>query len=166
MSVDLAWFDVALLAILGLSVLIGLWRGFVFEIVSLLGWVIAFVFANTFAPLLSPLLPWNQDEPALQFWVGYVVIFVFVLILCGVLARLMRALISATPLSVIDRLLGGVFGVARGAVALVIVAALVMLSPYAHSSWYEHSYGALWLGQAIQSLKPVLPHSVNVHIDT
>src|SRR5262249_38789859 len=132
MSVDLAWFDIALLAILGLSVLIGLWRGFVFEIVSLLGWVIAFIFANTLAPLLNPLLPGNQDEPALRFWVAYVLIFVFVLILCGVLARLMRALISATPLSVIDRLLGGMFGVARGAVALVIVAILVTLSPYAH----------------------------------
>src|SRR5262249_52316134 len=53
-TVNLGWVDIALLAILGLSVLVGLWRGFVFEIVSLLGWVIAFIFANTGAPLLSP----------------------------------------------------------------------------------------------------------------
>ena len=166
MTLDLGWVDIALLAILGLSVIVGLWRGFVFEIVSLLGWVIAFVLANTCAPLLSPLLPWGEGSAPERFWVAYVLVFVLVLILCSVLARLMRALISATPLSMFDRLLGGAFGVARGAVVLVIVAMLVTLSPFAHSSWWQQSRGALWLGQTLESLKPVLPKSVNVHIDT
>jgi membrane protein required for colicin V production len=163
---DLGWCDLALLAILGLSVIAGLWRGFVFEIVSLLGWVIAFVFANTLTPILNPLLPWSEESAGVRFWGTYVIIFVLVLILCGILARLMRALISATPLSILDRLLGGAFGVARGAVVLVIVAMLVTLSPFAHSSWWQQSQGALWLGQAIESLKPVLPQSVNVRINT
>jgi membrane protein required for colicin V production len=165
-TTDLGWVDLSLLAILGVSVLVGLWRGFVFEIVSLLGWVIAFVLANTLAPLLSPLLPWGEAGTPERFWVSYVLVFLLVLILCGILARLMRALISATPLTFIDRLLGGAFGVARGAVVLVIVAMLVTLSPFAHSSSWRQSHGALWLGQAIESLKPVLPQSLNVHIDT
>ena len=166
MTTDLGWVDLSLLAILGVSVLVGLWRGFVFEIVSLLGWVIAFVLANTLAPLLSPLLPWGEAGTPERFWVSYVLVFLLVLILCGILARLMRALISATPLTFIDRLLGGAFGVARGAVVLVIVAMLVTLSPFAHSSAWRQSHGALWLGQAIESLKPVLPQSLNVHINT
>jgi membrane protein required for colicin V production len=163
---DLGWVDIALLALLGLSVLVGLWRGFVFEIVSLLGWVIAFIFANTCAPLLSPLLPWGETATPERFWIAYVLVFLFVLILCGLLARMMRALISATPLSFIDRVLGGVFGVARGAIVLVIVAMLVTLSPFAHSSWWQQSQGALWLGQALGTLKPMLPQSVGMHIDT
>jgi membrane protein required for colicin V production len=165
-TTDLGWVDLSLLAILGISVLVGLWRGFVFEIVSLLGWVIAFVLANTLAPLLSPLLPWGEPGSPERFWIAYVLLFVLILILCSILARLMRALISATPLTFIDRLLGGAFGVARGAVVLVIVAMLVTLSPFAHSSAWRQSHGALWLGQAIESLKPVLPQSLNVHINT
>jgi len=162
----LAWVDIALLAVLALSVLVGLWRGFVFEIVSLLGWVAAFVFANLCAPFVSELLPWEQGVPAVRFWLAYALVFVVVLILCTLLARLMRALISATPLSLLDRMLGGAFGVARGAVVLVAFATLVTLSPFAHDAWWQQSRGAYWLGQALGGLKPVLPQPLNSRIDT
>jgi membrane protein required for colicin V production len=161
---DLGWVDITLLAVLGLSVLVGLWRGFVFEIVSLLGWLAAFILANTFAPVASDLLPWGQGGPA-HFWAAYVMVFVLVLIACGLLARLLRALISATPLSFVDRLLGGAFGVARGVVVLVVAAMLITLSPFAHDAWWRQSHGALWLGQALGGLKPVLPQSLHSRID-
>ena len=80
MTTDLAsglgWVDIALLAVLALSVLVGLWRGFVFEIVSLLGWVAAFVFANLCAPFVSDLLPWEQGGAAVRFWLAYALVFV------------------------------------------------------------------------------------------
>ncbi|MBW8778694.1 MAG: CvpA family protein, partial [Burkholderiales bacterium] len=56
-DLPLGWVDIALLSVLGLSVLIGLWRGFVFEILSLLGWVLAFIIANAAAPLLAGFIP-------------------------------------------------------------------------------------------------------------
>ena len=92
--------------------------------------------------------------------------FVLVLIACTLLARMLRALIAATPLSFIDHLLGGVFGVVRGSLVLVVVATLVTLSPFAHSLPWTTSHGALWLGLALEGLKPVLPQSLNVHINT
>ena len=161
---ELGGVDIALLAVMGLSVLVGLWRGFVFEIVSLLGWLAAFILANTFASAVSDLLPWGQGGPA-HFWASYVMVFVLVLIACGLLARLLRALISATPLSFVDRLLGGAFGVARGVVVLVVAAMLITLSPFAHDAWWRQSHGALWLGQALGGLKPVLPQSLHSRID-
>ena len=166
MSPALAWVDIALLAVLAVSVLVGVWRGFVYEIVSLLGWVVAFVLANTCAPFVSDFLPWQQGGPILRFWVSYLLVFVLVLLACTLLARLMRALISATPLSVVDRLLGAAFGVARGGVVLVAFAMLVTLSPFAHDAWWQQSRGALWLGQALGGLKPVLPQSLGNRIDT
>lgn len=165
-DLQLGWVDITLLAIFGLSVLIGLWRGLVFELVSLLGWVVAFVIANTLGPVLADLVPVANGEPQLRLWIAYVLVFVLVLIACTLLARLLRALISATPLSVIDRLLGGGFGAVRGAMILVVVATLVTLSPYAHSASWQNSHGALWLGLALEGLKPVLPQSLTVHINT
>ena len=165
-DVQLGWVDIALLSVFGLSVLIGLWRGFVFEIVSLLGWVVAFVIANAFGPLLADYLPLADPGSPLRLWAAYVLVFVLVLLTCTLLARMLRALISATPLSFVDRLLGGIFGMARGAMILVVVAMLVSLSPWAASTTWKSSHGALWLGLALEGLKPVLPQSLNVHIAT
>ena len=162
----LGWVDITLLAIFGLSVLVGLWRGLVFELVSLLGWVVAFVIANALGPVLSELIPVASGQPGLRLWIAYIVVFVAVLICCTLLARMLRALISATPLSVIDRLLGGGFGAVRGALILVVLGTLVTLSPYAQSTQWQNSHGALWVGMALEGLKPVLPQSLTVHINT
>ena len=163
---QLGWIDIALLAVFLLSVLVGLWRGFVFEIVSLLGWLVAFIIANSAGPLLAEFIPLGSAESPLRLWIAYAVVFVLVLITCTLLARMLRALVSATPLSFIDRLLGGAFGVARGALILVVLGTLVMLSPYATSTPWKNSHGALWLGLALEGLKPVLPQSLSVHINT
>ena len=163
---ELGWVDLALLAVLAVSVLVGLWRGLVFEIVSLLGWVAAFVFANLSADFVSELLPSERANAAVRYWVAYALVFVLVLVVCSLLARMMRALISATPLSLLDRMLGGAFGAARGAVVLVAFAMLVTLSPFAHDAWWRQSQGSLWLGQALGGLKPVLPQPLNTRIDT
>ena len=164
-DIQLGWVDIALLAVFGLSVLIGLWRGFVFEIVSLLGWLVAFVIANSAGPFLADILP-PGNEPQVRLWMAYVAVFVAILLTCSLLARMLRALVSATPLSFVDHLLGGVFGAARGVLVCVVVATLVMLSPYATSTTWKSSHGALWLGLALEGLKPVLPQSLNVHIHT
>lgn len=165
-DVQLGWVDIALLAVFVLSALVGLWRGFVFEIVSLLGWLAAFIIANAAGPYLADVVPFGDANSQLRLWVAYVVVFVLVLVACTLLARMLRALIAATPLSFVDHLLGAVFGVARGALVLVVVATLVTLSPFAHAAPWTTSHGALWLGLALEGLKPVLPQSLNVHINT
>ena len=166
LDIELGWVDIALLAVFGLSVLVGLWRGFVFEIVSLLGWLVAFIIANAAGPLLADYIPLGDANPSTRLWAAYVLVFVLLLLTCTLLARMLRALIAATPLSFVDHLLGGVFGVVRGALVLVVVALLVMLSPYGTSPAWKNSHGSLWLGLALEGLKPVLPQSLNVHIHT
>ena len=163
-DIQLGWVDIALLAVFVLSVLIGLWRGFVFEIVSLLGWLVAFVIANSAGPFLADLIPLDSANAQLRLWAAYIAVFVLILVTCTLLARMLRALIAATPLSFVDHLLGGVFGMVRGALVLVVVALLVMLSPYATSAPWKNSHGSLWLGLALEGLKPILPQSLNVHI--
>ena len=165
-DIQLGWVDLVLLGVFVLSVLVGLWRGFVFEIVSLLGWLLAYVIANSAGPFLADLIPLGSTDPQVRLWAAYIVVFLLVLLICTLLARLLRALVSATPLSFVDRLLGGVFGVARGTLILVVVATLVTLSPWAGSTTWKNSHGALWLGLALEGLKPILPQSLNLHINT
>jgi membrane protein required for colicin V production len=164
-AIDPHWVDIALLAVLCFSVLVGLWRGFVFEIVALLGWLVAYVAANLGAPWVADQLP-ASGSAAVRFWGAYVLVFIVVLVACTLLARLLRALVSVTPLTVVDRLLGGAFGVARGVVVLVIVGTLVTLSPFARAAWWRQSQSALWIDQALEGLKPVLPQSLHGRMAT
>jgi membrane protein required for colicin V production len=149
--------DWALLAVLLASVAVGLWRGFVFECLSLAGWIVAWLAAQWAAPRLALHLPLGSPGSALNLAAALALAFVGALIVWGLLARAVRMLIRATPLSVADRLLGGIFGALRAVVLLLAVAGVVALTPAAQSSLWRNSHGARGLGQLLQALRPYLP---------
>jgi membrane protein required for colicin V production len=153
----LSWLDWALLAVLALSVVVGLARGFVFECLSLAGWVVAWLAAQWGAPQLAPFVPVGAAGSALQLGVAFAAVFIGTLVVWALLARLVRLLIHATPLSLPDRLLGAVFGLLRGSVLLLAVATVVALTPASQSPGWRTSRGAHYLGLALASLKPFLP---------
>lgn len=157
---SLNWVDWALLAVLALSVVIGLLRGLVFELMSLAGWFVAYMAAIWYAPQLAAWLPVGAPGSALNHSAALVVGFLAALILWGLLARLVRLLIKATPLTLPDRLLGALFGFVRGLLLLVIVATVVTLTPAAQSPLWQSSSGAQWLGVVVQGLKPLLPQEL------
>lgn len=157
---DLAWIDWTLLAVLAVSVIIGLVRGFVFEVLSLLGWLVAWFGAQWAVPQVSPYLPVGEAGSALRVGVGFALCFFVVLLAWSLLAKLVRMLVRATPLTVPDRLLGAGFGLLRGAVLLLAVATAVALTPVADSQAWRQSQGARWLALAMLGLKPLLPGDV------
>ncbi len=153
----LGWVDLALLGVLALSLLVGLVRGFVFECLSLAGWVVAWFGAQWLAPQLAPQLPLGASGSALNHAAAFLLSFVGVMIVWSLLSRLVRALLHATPLSLPDRLLGAGFGLVRGGVLLLAVATMVAFTPAAQSQAWRASTGARWLGQVLQALRPLLP---------
>ncbi|MBA4176851.1 MAG: colicin V synthesis protein [Leptothrix sp. (in: Bacteria)] len=153
----MSWLDWALLAVLSVSVVIGLVRGFVFECLSLAGWVVAWFAAQWAAPMLAPHVPVGAAGSALNLGSAFTLTFVAAIVVWSLLSRLIRMLVHATPLSVPDRLLGAGFGVLRGGVLLLALATVVTLTPAAQSTTWRTSHGARWLGQALQVLKPLLP---------
>ena len=160
----LGWVDLSLLAVLALSVVVGLWRGLVFELMSLIGWVVAYIAAQAWSPLLAPQLPLGTTGSPLQLGAAFALSFLAVLFAWTILARLVRLLVHATPLTFIDRLLGSGFGLLRGAVLLLAVATVVAFTPAARSQPWQESRGAAWLGAALQSLKPMLPDDMSRHL--
>ncbi len=157
---QLGWVDWALLAVLLASVVVGLWRGLVFEVLSLAGWVVSFVAAQAFAPDVAKGLPIGVPGSALNHGAAFALTLLLALAVWALGSRLLRLLIHATPLQPVDRVLGGVFGLARGAVLLLAVATVVMLSPAQRSPAWQQSRGAAWLATALQGLKPVLPEAI------
>ena len=154
---QLCWVDWTLLAVLAGSVVVGLVRGFVYECLSLAGWLVAWFGAQWAAPFLAPMLPIGTAGSALNLGAAFALCFIGALIVWSLLAKLIRMLIHATPLSLPDRFLGAGFGALRGVVLLLAVATVVGLTPAAQSQGWRASQGARWLGATLQSLKPLLP---------
>jgi membrane protein required for colicin V production len=156
----LPWLDWALLAVLAVSVLVGLIRGFIYEMLSLLGWVAAWFAAQWAAPQLGPVLPVGAPGSAMNLAAAFALVFVGALIVWSLGAKLVRMLVHATPLSAADRVLGASFGFVRGTVLLLGVATVVALTPASRSVAWQTSTGAAWLQIGLHGLKPLLPPQV------
>ena len=161
---NLGWVDLTLLGLLALSVLIGLARGLVFELMSLVGWGVAYATAQLYSPQLAAYLPVGAPGSALQLGAAFVVAFIALLVAWSLLARLVRMGLHATPLTLIDRLLGAGFGLLRGAVLLLAVATVVAFTPAQRSPAWQDSQAAAGLGLALAGLKPFLPAEVVRHL--
>ena len=156
----LSWLDWTLLAVLVISVIIGLVRGFVFELMSLAAWLVAWFAAQWGAPLLGPHIPLGGAGSTLNIAASFAICFIAAMIVWSLVSRLVRLWLQATPLSLPDRVLGAGFGLARGAVLLLAVATLVVLTPAARAPEWRTSHGAAWLMIALQGLKPLLPSAI------
>jgi membrane protein required for colicin V production len=153
----MAWVDLTLLAVLAVSVIVGLVRGFVFEVMSLAGWVVAWFGAQWAAPSVAPHVPVGTPGGPANLAVAFVLAFVAVLLAWALVARLAKMLVQATPLSLADRALGAGFGLVRGAVLLLAVATFVAYTPAVSSPQWRGSHAATLLMAGLQGLKPLLP---------
>ncbi len=161
---SIGWVDTALLAIVVISVVVGLWRGLVFELMSLVGWIVAYVLAQAYSPWVGARWSVGGSGTALNQAIAFVSTFIVVLVAWAIIARLVRMLVRATPLTVLDRVLGAVFGALRGVLLLLAVATVVAFTPAARSADWQVSRGAGWLMALLQGLKPILPTEVARHL--
>jgi membrane protein required for colicin V production len=131
------WIIVVTLAV---SVGISLWRGFTREAISLAGWVAAFIIANVFSAQLATLLSNWIESITGQYIVAYAILFVATLVVAGLLAKLGKQVVKVSGLSVLDRLLGTVFGFARGVIVILVAAYFLrQLVPPQNLPWLHQS---------------------------
>jgi membrane protein required for colicin V production len=153
--IDLGWVDIALAAFLLLSVVIGLARGFVFELLSLAGWFAAWFAGLWLTPAFVSYIHVGEPGSSLNYAVSFACVFLVALVVWSLAARLVRTLIRATPLSAFDRLLGAGFGLVRGLVVLLIVATVIGISPWGRSIAWQRSQGVAWLNTLLHELRPL-----------
>lgn len=118
-------FDIVVIAIVGLSVLLSIIRGLVREVLALAAWVVAFLSANLLAPEAAAWMPDALGAEEVRLLAGFLCVFLGVLVAMSLLAILVSKLVKSAGLGLEDRLLGGVFGLARG---LLVVMILVLLA--------------------------------------
>jgi membrane protein required for colicin V production len=149
--------DWVVVAVLAASVLLGLFRGLVYEVLSVLNWVAAFVLAQWLAPRAAEFMPLGQAGESIRYAAGFVVVFIAALFAGGLLAWLTRKLVAAVGLAPVDRALGAIFGLVRGTVAVLALAVLVHLAGWRDSGWWTESVTAGVATAALRGLKPVVP---------
>ncbi|MES2184900.1 MAG: CvpA family protein [Pseudomonadota bacterium] len=146
-------------AVLVASLVIGLWRGLVFEVLSLLGWVAAFVAAQWFAPQVAEWLPLGDSGNAARYAAGFVIVFIAAAFAAGLVASLLRRLVSTVGLRPVDRTLGAAFGLVRGVLLLLAAAVVVETTSLRESVWWQESQAAPLLHAALTGIKPALPEA-------
>jgi len=160
----LAALDWVIVAVLAASVLLGLWRGLVYEVLSVLNWIAAFVLAQWLAPRAAAWMPLGQAGESVQYAAGFVVVFILALFAGGLLAWLTKKLVEAVGLRPVDRALGGLFGLVRGVVAVLALAVVVHLTGLARGMWWTESVTAGVATAALRGLKPVVPERFGTYL--
>ncbi|WGE36475.1 CvpA family protein [Actinobacillus genomosp. 1] len=132
--------DIIVIGLIAFSILVSLWRGFISEVLSLAGWVVAFFVASSFYPYLSSYLTqvnsvYLQNSEYLRNGIAAAILFILTLIVCGIITALLSKLIDTTGLSATDRVLGGAFGALRG--ILIVAAILFFLDTFSSASQTE-----------------------------
>ncbi len=158
-------FDYLVLFVLIASVVISTLRGLVKEILSLLGWVVAFVVANAYGAALAPLLPEVIPGATARLIVAFIALFLGVRILMGLLSLAIGAVVEATGLSLADRGLGGLFGLARGIVIVLAGVILCGMTAIPQQVFWQDALLSPIAESGARTVKPFLPAALAQHVN-
>ncbi|WP_028602381.1 CvpA family protein [Ottowia thiooxydans] len=142
------------------SLLLGAWRGFLYEVLALGSWVFAFFAARWAAPVVGLWLPMGESPEGVRYAAGFALVFISAAFLGGMLAWAARRGATALGVRPVDRVFGAVFGAARGLALLLVGAAIIGMTPAREALWWQESVSAHWLEATLGALHPMLPEPV------
>ncbi|MBP7352973.1 CvpA family protein [Comamonas sp. UBA7528] len=160
----MATLDAVLLVVCCASLLLGAWRGLVYELFSLVGWVAAFWIARLFAGDVGAWLPVDGFDPTVRYAAGFVAVFVVAVFAWGLLSALAKKLIEVVGLRPVDRTLGALFGVLRGMVLVLVVTLVVVNTPLHQQDWWVQSWAGPQLADLARTLVPALPQELGRYL--
>lgn len=150
-------FDYVVLGVMAISLLLGITRGVISEILALVAWLAAFIAARLWAAPAGNLMLAELPDPLWRQLAGFVAVFVAVLILFAVVRWLMTLLLKASGLRPLDRVLGALFGVARGILVVLVLVMLAGLTPLPQQQWWRQAVFAPPLETGVLAVRPWLP---------
>ena len=157
-------FDYLVIGVLIASVLISTMRGLVREMLSLLSWIVAFVVANAYGGALAKLLPDMVPGEAVRLMVAFIALFIGVRLLMGLLMLAVDALIKASGLSLVDRGLGGLFGLGRGVVIVLAGVIVCGMTAVPQQAFWKNALLSPIAETGVRTIKPFLPAAVAQHV--
>jgi membrane protein required for colicin V production len=157
----MSWVDLIIIAIIVISALISLVRGFVKESISLASWLFAGCIALTYFTPLADLLEPYIESPTVRTGSSFAILFVSSLIVGAIINFMVSQLVSKTGLSGTDKSLGVVFGTARGLLIVIIVLALLAeLTPMPSEPWWQESTMIEYFASMAGWIKDILPENI------
>lgn len=153
-------FDYAVLGILGLSILLSVMRGFLREVLALLSWVVAFWLATLYAGEVAPMLPQSIPNEQLRLLAAYALVFFAVLLVMTLLSITVGQVLKLIGIGPLDRLLGAVFGFARGVVIVLALVVMGGLTSLPKEPFWRNATFSAPLEAVVLSAKPWLPEAV------
>ena len=150
-------FDIAVIVVITLSALIGLWRGVIREVFALAAWMAAVACMFLFGDKLGNMLPIAQDTLWLRTLAGYALVFIGVFVILSVAGFLFSKVVNAIGLSCVDRGLGMMFGVLRGALIVVLLVFIAGATTLPQASWWRDSVTGKPLATIAAILRSKLP---------
>ena len=156
--------DWILIAALSASMLLGALRGLVYEVLSVTGWIAAFLLAQWFSPDVAEKLPMQNSGEALRYAAAFVLVFIASVFLAGLISALMKKIISVVGLRPVDRMMGAIFGLFRGLILLLALSVVVHMTPLQESDWWLESQGGPMLMTLLKGLRPMLPEKFGAYL--
>ena len=156
--------DWILVAVLAASMLLGAWRGLVYEVLSVIGWIAAFLLAQWFAPDVAEKLPMQNSGETLRYAAAFVLVFIVSVFVAGLISALMKKIISVVGLRPVDRILGATFGLFRGLILLLAFSVVVHTTALQESDWWLESQGGGMLMNLLKGLRPMLPEKFGAYL--
>jgi membrane protein required for colicin V production len=156
----MGWFDIAILAVILISALISLVRGFVKESISLATWLIAGFIALTYYLVLSDLLLAYIESPTISQVTAFAILFITTLIVGAIINYMISQLVSKTGLSGTDKTLGVVFGAARGVLIVAMIVLFAGLTPMPSEPWWKESIMVEHFLNVALWIKELLPEDI------
>ena len=157
-------FDYAVLAILVLSILLSVVRGVVRELLSLAGWIIAFMVASSFAAAFAPMLPSAIVGDQFRSVLAFASIFLSALLAMGLLTMLISALVKTAGLGFADRFMGSLFGFARGLLVVLLAVLAAGLTTVPQEPFWKKATLSAPLETVAMMILPWLPQDLSRHI--
>ncbi|MSP86350.1 MAG: CvpA family protein [Methylotenera sp.] len=157
-------FDYLVLAIIGISIILGVMRGLLAEALSIVGWVAAFFVAKTYASQVVPMMPTDIPTESLRILAALLVLFFSTLLITSLLAIALSAIFKKIGLGWLNRLFGAFFGLARGLLVVCILVFLAGLTDAPQDDRWKNAMFSAPIEALVVSLLPWVPVSIAKYI--
>jgi membrane protein required for colicin V production len=159
------YFDMIVLAVIVLSTLFAYVRGVVRELLAIVSWIVGLVVALHYSDPAAALFSGFDISPVARHVLAFALILLVVLVAGGIIAQLLKSVVHRIGLGFVDRFLGAVFGVLRGALLVVIFALIAGLTGLPRHDWWQNSTAGPVLAESALALRPYMPPEWAARLD-
>ncbi len=153
-------FDYVVIGIVVVSLLLGLWRGVVTEVVALAAWGIGIFAGIEYGKAAGQVIYTGLADPTMRTLAGCATVFIGILLAMALIGMAVRSMVKALGLSLSDRLLGAIFGLVRGLLMILVLVALGGMTGAPQQIWWKGAVLAAPLETAVMATKPWLPEDL------